>query len=110
MTSSPSTWHSIDRILHALLAVMLLASLAAPLLRAHNLLDDDDIYDQVNRKLNNDADVHGRIKIEVKNAVVTLTGKVGTEKVRAKAEKIARKVPGVKDVVNKLEVGEERPK
>jgi osmotically-inducible protein OsmY len=94
---------------HAVLAVLLLAALAAPMLRAHTL-DDDDIYDQVNRKLNNDSDIHGRIKIEVKNGVVTLTGSVGTDKVRAKAEKIVRKVQGVKDVVNKLEVGEEHPK
>src|ERR1035438_147338 len=95
--------HSTTRVLHALLAVLLLASLAAPMLLAH-VPDDDDIYDQVNRKLNNDPDVHGRIKIDVKNGVVTLTGSVGTEKVRAKAEKIVRKVPGVKDVVNKLEI------
>jgi osmotically-inducible protein OsmY len=96
--------------MHAVLAVLLLAALAAPLLRAHTLVDDDDLYDKVNRKLNNDADIHGNIKIEVKNAVVTLTGNVGTEKVRSRAEKVARKVPGVKDVVNKLEVGDERPK
>jgi osmotically-inducible protein OsmY len=106
MTTSNST----TRILHAVLAVVLLASLAAPMLRAHKAFDDDDIYDKVNRKLNDDADIHGRIKIDVKNAVVTLTGSVGTEKVRAKAEKIVRKVPGVKDVVNKLEVGDERPR
>jgi osmotically-inducible protein OsmY len=104
-----TTSHSTTRILPAVLALVLLAALAAPLLRAHTLLDDDDIYDKVNRKLNDDADVHGRIKIEVKNAVVTLTGSVGTEKVRAKAEKTVRKVPGVKDVVNKLVVGEEKP-
>jgi osmotically-inducible protein OsmY len=106
MTSS----HSTTRVLHVVLAVALLAALAAPMLRAHKLVDDDDIYDKVNRKLNDDADIHGRIKIDVKNGVVTLTGSVGTEKVRSKAEKIVRKVPGVKDVVNKLEIGEERPK
>ena len=103
------TTHSTTRFLHAVLAIVLLASLAAPLLRAH-VPDDDDIYDKVNRKLNDDADIHGRIKIDVKNAVVTLTGNVGTEKVRAKAEKIVRKVQGVKDVVNKLEVGDDHPK
>ena len=102
--------HSTTRIMHTVLAVLLLAALAAPMLRAHTLVDDDDLYDKVNRKLNSDADIHGNIKIEVKNAVVTLTGSVGTEKVRARAEKVARKVPGVKDVVNKLEVGDEHPK
>jgi len=120
------------RILHAAPAVVLAGSLAAPKLRASSNAsaldsrasssasaldsraqkhaDDDEIYDQVNRKLNNDADIHGRIKIEVKDAVVTLTGNVGTDKVRSKAEKIARKVQGVKEVVNKLEVGENIPK
>jgi osmotically-inducible protein OsmY len=106
MTSS----YSAKRTLHSVLAVLLLVSLAAPMLLAHKLTDDDDIYDQVNRKLNNDADIHGRIKIEVKNGVVTLTGNVGTDKVRSKAEKIARKVQGVKEVVNKLVVGDESPK
>jgi osmotically-inducible protein OsmY len=110
MNASHSTSHSLNRIGPAILAVLLLVSLAAPMLQAHKLLDDDDIYDQVNRKLNNDSDIHGRIKIDVKNGVVTLTGNVGTEKVRSKAEKIVRKVQGVKDVVNKLEVGDERPK
>ena len=71
--------------------------------------DDDAIYDQVNRKLNNDVDVHGKVKIEVKNSVVTLTGTVSSEKIRAKAEKITKKVPGVKEVVNKVQIGEAPP-
>jgi len=132
MTLSHLTSLWMGRILHAAPAVVLAGSLAAPKLRASSNAsaldsrasssasaldsraqkhaDDDEIYDQVNRKLNNDADIHGRIKIEVKDAVVTLTGNVGTDKVRSKAEKIARKVQGVKEVVNKLEVGENIPK
>jgi len=102
--------HSATRIMHVVLAVLLLASLAAPMLRAHRLADDDELYDRVNRKLNSDADIHGNIKIDVKNGVVTLTGNVGTDKVRSKAEKVVRKVQGVKEVVNKLEVGDEHPK
>ncbi|GEM_PF-5373150 len=102
--------HPATRVLHAIAAVLLAAALIAPYALARPFVDDDEIYDQVNRKLNSDQDIHGRIKIEVKNAVVTLTGTVGTEKVKSKAEKIVRKVAGVKEVVNKLEIGENIPK
>jgi osmotically-inducible protein OsmY len=88
-----------------LIAFLLIAGLMAPVaLRA----DDDDIYDHVNAKLNADVDIHGRVKIDVKNGVVTLTGVVHTEKAKDKAVKLTKKVQGVKDVVNKIEVGEEK--
>ena len=41
----------------------------------------------------------------MKDGVVTLKGKVETEKVRAKAERLSRKVKGVKSVSNRLSVG-----
>ena len=40
----------------------------------------------------------------VKNGVVTLTGKVGSEARRAKAQTVASSVPNVRQVVNELEV------
>lgn len=101
------------RTVNIFLTAFLLACLVAPMLSAtvtpKLLGDDDEIYDQVNRKLNNDADIHGRLKIEVKDGVVTLSGLVGTDKVRVKAEKIAKKVSGVKQVVNKIDVGSDKP-
>ncbi len=87
-------------------AVLLLCCFALPALAAP---DDDDIYDKVNQRLFGDKDIHGRIKIAVKNGVVTLTGSVHDEKVKSRAEKLCKKVAGVKDVVNKLVVGDEEP-
>lgn len=46
----------------------------------------------------------GSVKYDVKNGVVTLTGKVNSESKRAWAEKLAMGVPNVKQVVNELEV------
>jgi len=67
---------------------------------------DDEIYDQVRRRLANDPNVKGgAIEVEVRDGVVTLRGKVREEKQKLKAERITRKVKGVKKVVNELRVG-----
>jgi osmotically-inducible protein OsmY len=64
---------------------------------------DDVIHDVVMRKLASDADVKGGgIDVEVKDGVVTLRGKLETEKVIQKAEKLTKKVSGVKKVVNEI--------
>jgi hyperosmotically inducible periplasmic protein len=52
----------------------------------------------VKHKLNND------VKYDVKNGVITLTGKVNSQSKRAWVEKLATTVPNVKQVVNELEV------
>jgi osmotically-inducible protein OsmY len=66
---------------------------------------DDTITDQVRLKLTSDPDVKGgALQVDVKGGVVTLSGAVELPKQRDKAEKIARKVKGVKSVVNKIEV------
>jgi hyperosmotically inducible periplasmic protein len=44
------------------------------------------------------------VKYDVKNGVVTLTGKVNSPSLRARVEKLATGVPNVKQVVNELEV------
>jgi hyperosmotically inducible protein len=46
----------------------------------------------------------GAVKYDVKNGVVTLTGKVNSQSKRAWVEKLATGVPNVKQVVNELEV------
>ena len=67
---------------------------------------DGEIHDQVLIKLAGDADVKGTgINVEVKDGVVTLTGKVQTDKIKAKAGRLAKRVRGVKAVVNQLAVG-----
>jgi hyperosmotically inducible protein len=48
--------------------------------------------------------MHDNVKYEVKNGVVTLTGEVNSENKRARAEKVATGVPNVTQVVNNLQV------
>ena len=45
---------------------------------------------------------------DVKNGVVTLTGNVGSQTRRARAEQIASQVPNVQQVVNELQVKEQK--
>jgi len=48
--------------------------------------------------------LHKSVKYEVKNGVVTLTEEVNSEDKRARAEKVATGVPNVTQVVNNLQV------
>ena len=48
--------------------------------------------------------LHKRVKYSVKNHVVTLTGEVGSETTRSRAEAVAIAVPNVHQVVNELQV------
>jgi osmotically-inducible protein OsmY len=76
-----------------------------PSLHAEEQVSDDLIYDQVRRKLASDSQVKGGgLEVEVKQGAVTLRGKVRTEKQKARAEKLTRKVKGVTKVVNELVV------
>jgi osmotically-inducible protein OsmY len=44
------------------------------------------------------------VEFDVKNAVVTLTGEVKSRTERVRVEKVASSVPNMKQVVNELEV------
>jgi hyperosmotically inducible periplasmic protein len=48
--------------------------------------------------------MHDDVKYKVKNGVVTLTGEVNSQNKRDQAEQVAMKVPNVKQVVNDLQV------
>ncbi len=48
--------------------------------------------------------MHDNVKYDVKNGVVTLTGKVNSQVKRDDVEKLAARVPNVKQVVNNLQV------
>jgi hyperosmotically inducible protein len=48
--------------------------------------------------------MHKNVKYEVKSGVVTLNGEVGSEEMRSRAEKVATGVPNVQQVVNDLQV------
>jgi|SRR5689334_4829109 osmotically-inducible protein OsmY len=67
---------------------------------------DDRISDQVRMHLATDPDVKGgALDVSVKDGTVTIKGRVDTEKGKKKAEKLAKKVKGVKSVDNELVVG-----
>jgi len=48
--------------------------------------------------------LHKGVKYQVKNSVVTLTGEVNSQAQRSQAERVASSVPNVKQVVNELQV------
>ena len=85
--------------------VLVLSLVLTPLLAQKKPLTDDIINDQVRVKLANDAEIGGMaIEVDVHEGVVTLKGKVRTEKMRSKAEKVAKKVKGVTSVNNQLAI------
>lgn len=66
---------------------------------------DGLLTDQVRIRLAGDPMVNGgALEVDVKNGVVTLRGKVRTEKARERAEKVAKKVKGVKSVTNEIKI------
>ncbi len=72
-------------------------------------VSDDRITDQVRMKLTTDPDVKGGADdVTVKDGVVTIKGKVDTDRGKSKATKLAKKVKGVKSVDNELIVGPPR--
>jgi osmotically-inducible protein OsmY len=90
------------RALSVILVVSLIAAAGAPLL-AQGKPSDDLIYDEVRRRLANDMTAQGgAIEVEVKQGVVTLSGKVKSEKQKSRAESLTKKVRGVTKVINKL--------
>lgn len=66
---------------------------------------DATITDSVMIKLAGDQVVKGgALKVDVINGVVTISGQVDEPKAKDRAEKLAKKVKGVKQVVNKITV------
>ena len=52
--------------------------------------------------------MHDNVKFEVKSGVVTLTGEVNSEDKRTRAQKVASGVPNVQQVVNDLQVKDQK--
>jgi hyperosmotically inducible periplasmic protein len=52
--------------------------------------------------------LHKSVKYEVKSGVVTLTGEVNSENKRARAEAVATAVPNVQQVVNDLQIKDQK--
>ncbi len=94
-------------MLPRLIAVLLLLTLAVPMLVAQSksAVSDDAISDNVRQRLASDADVRGAaLDVTVKDGVVTIQGRVHTDKGRKKATEIAKKVKGVVNVDNQLKL------
>ena len=93
----------ISRICTVLLAALVLQSVC--LAKDPPPVTDDTITDQVRIKLASDPVVKGgALTVDVKQGVVTLSGAVEQDKQKDKAEKLAKKVKGVKQVVNNLDI------
>lgn len=87
-----------------LLSFVMLFALLAPAFAAKPV-NDDYISDAVRQKLAADQVVKGAaIDVNVKDGVVTLKGKVQEERQKSKADRLAKKVHGVKSVVNDLTI------
>jgi osmotically-inducible protein OsmY len=86
-------------------AFVVLLLLAGVCLAAEKPITDDALYNQVRIKLADDQVVKGGgIQVDVKQGVVTLSGTVELEIQREKAVKVAKKVKGVKEVINRIEL------
>ncbi len=86
------------------LSVILSLGMAMTALAAKPVTDDF-LNDTVRQRLAADSLVKGgAIDVDVKGGVVTLKGKVAEAKQKEKAERIAKKVGGVKSVVNEIKI------
>ena len=91
------------KILAAFLSLSLLLFAGVALAQDKN--SDDGVYDAVRVKLAGDQLVGTMpLNVAVDKGVVTLTGSVEKESYRSRAEKVAKKVKGVKQVVNNIEI------
>jgi len=87
----------------ALIAVLLLQTVA--LAKDPKQITDDTITDQVRIKLAGDPVVKGGgLDVKVEKGVATLSGSVELPKQKEKAGAVARKVKGVKQVINNIEI------
>lgn len=91
--------------LKIVISCLMILALATGVWAAKKPLTDDELYDVVRRKLADDQVVKGgALEVDVKAGVVTLRGKVETNEQKAKAEKLTKKIGGVKQVDNQLVV------
>jgi osmotically-inducible protein OsmY len=87
----------------ALIAVLFLQTVAFA--KDPKTVTDDTITDQVRIKLAGDPVVKGGgLDVKVDKGVATLTGSVELPKQKERAGVVARKVKGVKSVVNNIEI------
>lgn len=89
---------------------ILFALVLAPLFaeKGKTAVSDDVIVDQVRVRIADDAEIGGQpIQVDAHNGMVVLTGKVTSDRLKERAEKVAKKVKGVTGVDNKLVISPE---
>ena len=86
-------------------ALAILFLLAGVCLAADKPISDDLIVDQVRIKLSADAEVKGgALVVDSKQGVVSLSGAVESQRQKDKAARLAKKIKGVKQVINNIEI------
>jgi hyperosmotically inducible protein len=97
----------INRACISLLAILALASVC--LAKEKQPLTDATITDQVSIRLASDEIVKGgNLKVDVNQGVVTLTGQVEELRQKDRASSLAKKVKGVKQVVNNITLRDQK--
>lgn len=72
---------------------------------ADKVVSDDRLHDEVRMKLAGDRDLgSSSFDVDVKDGVVIIKGTVAKPKLKEKAEKMAKKIKGVKSVDNQIVV------
>lgn len=95
------------RVFSFFLLFCFLATTAIPVFAQND--EDDRIFDEVRRRLANDPDVKGgAFEVDVQDGIVTVKGVVEKLKFRQKAERLVRRVKGVKSVNNQITVKDSR--
>ncbi len=99
------------RSVACLVVAALMLAYAGAAFAADKQVSDDQLYDQVKRRLANDPIVKGgALEVEVHQGVVTLRGSLESEKLRQKAEHLTKKIKGVTKVVNELQIARKQPR
>ena len=92
--------------LTAYLCVILLISVAGGTIACSKAPNDAQISSQLQDKFNTDSGLQGKqLGVQAANGIITLSGSVDNDAQREAAARYASGMPGVKQVVNNLQVG-----
>lgn len=86
----------------------LAATTVVPVAHAQRVTTDEDaaIATEIERRFTDDREVNAQnVRIETRDGVVTLTGRVPADEAKQRAETVAAAVPGVAEVRNEISVG-----
>lgn len=86
-------------------SLVLMLTLLTGAYAAGKPVSDDFIVDSIRQKLAADTVVKGgNIEVSASNGAVVLKGRVEEDKQKSRAEKIAKKIGGVKSVKNEIQL------